>query len=79
MFRHGRVCLSLDSTLQGLAIITLLLLQLLMLLSEILSDLPVTESAASRIDALLGLLFIVPALLCCKDVSLLLQSSGSLK
>lgn len=64
MFRHGHVCLSSNSALQGLAITALLLLQLLMLLSEVLSDLTVAESTASRIDALLGLLIIViPALL----------------
>jgi hypothetical protein len=66
VFRHGRMRLQLDSALQGFAIVTLLLLQLLVLLSKVLSDLTVAESTASRIDALLRLLFIVPALSCCR-------------
>jgi hypothetical protein len=68
VFREGHVYLRSNSALQGLAIITLLLLQLLVLLSEVLSDLTIAESTASRVDALLNLLLIVPALFCCKSL-----------
>jgi hypothetical protein len=66
MFHDGRVCLSSNSALQGFAIVALLLLQLLVLLSKVLSDLTVAESTASRVNVLLGLFLIVPALFCCK-------------
>jgi hypothetical protein len=66
VFRHGRMRLQLDSALQGFAIVTLLLLQLLVLLSEVLSNLTIAESTASRVDALLGLCLVVPALFCCR-------------
>jgi hypothetical protein len=69
VFRHGRMRLQLDGALQGFAIVTLLLLQLLMLLFKVLSDLTIAESTASRVDALLGLFLIFPALFCCKVVS----------
>jgi len=64
VFRHGHACLLSNSAFQRLAIIALLLLQLLVLLSEVLSDPTIAESTASRIDALLSLVFIIPALLC---------------
>ena len=58
-----------NSALKGFAIITLLLLQLLVLLSEVLSDLTIAESTASGVDALLSLLLVIPALFYCKVVS----------
>jgi hypothetical protein len=70
VFHHGHVYLQLNSALQRLAIITLLLLQLLVLLSEVLSDLTIAESTASGVDALLSLLLIIPALFYCKFVSI---------
>jgi hypothetical protein len=68
VFREGHVYLQSNSALQGLVIITLLLLQLLVLLAEILSDLTIAESTASRVDALLSLLLIIPALFCCRSL-----------
>lgn len=62
------VC-GLDSALQRLALIALLLLQLLVFLAEILSNFSIAESTASGVNALLALLLIVPALLCCECVS----------
>lgn len=59
----------LDGALQRLALVALLLLQLLMLLAEVLSNLTIAESTASGVDALFRLLFIVPALFFCEFVS----------
>jgi hypothetical protein len=73
MFHDGRACPSLNSALQRFAIVTLLLLQLLVLLSKVLSDLTIAESTASRIDALLGPFLIFPALFCCKVCQSLLR------
>lgn len=59
----------LDSTLQRFALVAFLLLQLLVLLAEVLGNLTTAESTASRVDALFGLLLIIPALFFCKVVS----------
>ena len=59
----------LDSALQRLALIALLLLQLLVFLAEVLGNLAIAESTASGVNALRRLLLIVPALLYCECVS----------
>lgn len=61
LLRNGH---SLNSTLERLTLIAGLLLELLVLFCEFLGDVAVTSSASGRVDVLVSLDIVVPALLC---------------